>query len=99
VQATKAISAALMVFASAGGRAQEHHQHGTAERLGEVHFVTSCNEAAQGEFNHSVALLHSFQFSRAIEGFNVVLGEDPTCSIAYCLRLLVKTGDTLRPPE
>jgi hypothetical protein len=83
VQATEAISAALMVFASAGGLAQEHHQHGTAERLGEVHFVTSCNEAAQGEFNHSVALLHSFQFSRAIEGFNVVLGEDPTCSIAY----------------
>jgi hypothetical protein len=33
--------------------------------------------------NHAVALLHSFQFSRAIEGFNIVLGEDPVCAIAY----------------
>jgi hypothetical protein len=30
-----------------------------------------------------VALLHSFQFSRAIEGFNAVLAEDATCGIAY----------------
>ncbi|HWX33753.1 MAG TPA: hypothetical protein VNZ53_40780, partial [Steroidobacteraceae bacterium] len=35
------------------------------------------------EFNRAVALLHSFQFRRAIEGFNSVLGEDPTCGIAH----------------
>ncbi len=51
-------------------------------RLGEVHFATSCNEPAQSDFNRAVALLHSFQFSRAIEGFNAVLREDPTCAIA-----------------
>jgi hypothetical protein len=34
-----------------------------------VHFATSCNEVAQEDFNRAVALLHSFQFSRAIEGF------------------------------
>jgi hypothetical protein len=28
-------------------------------------------------------LLHSFQFSRAIEGFNQALGSDKTCAIAY----------------
>ncbi len=33
--------------------------------------------------NRAVALLHSFQFSRAIEGFNAVLAEDATCAIAY----------------
>ena len=48
-----------------------------------MHFATSCNEVAQKEFNRAVALLHSFQFSRAIEGFNAVLGEDATCGIAY----------------
>ena len=79
---TKIIPAALLVVASTGGVAQEH-QHGTAERLGEVHFATSCSEAAQREFNRAVALLHSFQFSRAIEGFTAVLGKDPTCAIAY----------------
>jgi len=79
---TKFIAAVLLVAASTRGMTQEH-QHGTAEKLGEVHFATSCNEAAQPEFNHAVALLHSFQFSRAIEGFNAVLRDDPTCAIAY----------------
>ena len=59
------------------------HQQASGEKLGTVHFATSCNQAAQKEFNRAVALLHSFQFSRAIEGFNAVLGEDATCAIAY----------------
>src|SRR5213079_834729 len=61
-------------------RGQEH-QHG--EILGTVHFATSCNEPAQKEFNRAVALLHSFQFSHAIEGFNAVLARDAACGIAY----------------
>src|SRR5215469_13485315 len=79
---TKVIAAVLLVVASTRGMTQEH-QHGTAEKLGEVHFATSCNEAAQRQFNRAVALLHSFQFSRAIEGFSAVLGNDPMCAIAY----------------
>jgi tetratricopeptide (TPR) repeat protein len=79
---TKIIAAVLLMVASTRGTTQEY-QHGAAEKLGEVRFATSCNEAAQREFNRAVALLHSFQFSRAIEGFNAVLGEDPTCAIAY----------------
>jgi tetratricopeptide (TPR) repeat protein len=67
---------------ASSSRAQEH-QHGNGEKLGTVHFATSCNEVAQKEFNRAVALLHSFQFSRAIEGFTAVLGEDATCGIAY----------------
>ena len=78
----KIIVAILLTLVASSGIAQEH-QHGSAEKLGAVHFATSCNEAAQTEFNRAVALLHSFQFSRAIEGFNAVLGEDPTCGIAY----------------
>ena len=78
----KLIAAVLLVFAAAHGMAQEH-QHGKGEKLGEVHFATSCNAPAQSDFNHAVALLHSFQFSRAIEGFNAVLREDPACAIAY----------------
>ena len=70
------------VLTAARGVTQEH-QHRNGEKLGEVHFATSCNEPAQREFNRAVALLHSFQFSTAIEGFNSVLREDPTCAIAY----------------
>jgi hypothetical protein len=76
----KLIAAVLLMSIAAGGMAQQH-QHG--EKLGRVHLATSCNEAAQSDFNRAVALLHSFQFSRAIEGFNAVLREDPTCAIAY----------------
>ena len=78
----KLIAAVLLLFTAARGMTQER-QHGTGEKLGEVHFATSCNEPAQSDFNRAVALLHSFQFNGAIEGFNAVLREDPTCAIAY----------------
>jgi tetratricopeptide (TPR) repeat protein len=76
------VAIVLLILGASRSLAQEH-QHGTAERLGAVHFATSCNEMAQKEFNRAVALLHSFQFSRAIEGFNAALTQDPTCGIAY----------------
>ena len=75
------VAAALLVL-TAPAMAQEH-QHGNGEKLGEVHFATSCLGPAQRDFDRAVALLHSFQFSRAIDGFNAVLREDPTCAIAY----------------
>jgi hypothetical protein len=74
--------AGFLLMLAASCLAQQH-QHGNGEKLGEVHFAISCNEVAQKDFNRAVALLHSFQFSRAIQGFNSVLGEDPTCGIAY----------------
>ena len=77
-----AVVAGFVLALAARCLAQEH-QHGNSEKLGTVHFATSCNEVAQKEFNRAVALLHSFQFSRATEGFNAILGEDATCGIAY----------------
>ena len=77
----KLIAAVLLILSATHGLTQE--QHGNGEKLGSVYFATSCNDAAQKKFDRAVALLHSFQFSRAIEGFNSVLAEDATCSIAY----------------
>ena len=71
----------LVMLLAASGVAQEH-VHGDGETLGAVHFATSCNEGAQKEFDRAVALLHSFQFSRAIQGFNATLNSDATCGIA-----------------
>lgn len=76
------IIAAFLLTIVASSVAQEH-QHGNGEKLGVVHFGTSCNPTAQNEFNRAVALLHSFQFSRAIEGFNAALKGDSACGIAY----------------
>src|ERR1700730_13302429 len=71
----------LATLVATSGIAQEH-EHENGEKLGAVHFATSCNEGAQKEFDRAVALLHSFQFSRAIEGFNAVRRVDETCGIA-----------------
>jgi tetratricopeptide (TPR) repeat protein len=62
--------------------AQAHDQT-SPENVGSVTFNTSCSSAAQPQFNRAVALMHSFQFARAIEGFHATLLSDPSCSIAY----------------
>jgi hypothetical protein len=74
--------AAILLTLMASRSLAQAHQHGNGEKFGTVHFATSCNDAAQKEIDRAVALLHSFQFSRAIEGFNAVLAEDATCGIA-----------------
>jgi len=73
----------VLVTMVAWGTPAQDHLHESDEKLGTVHFATSCNDVAQTEFNRAVALLHSFQFSRAIAGFDLVLREDTTCGIAY----------------
>jgi 1,2-phenylacetyl-CoA epoxidase PaaB subunit len=52
------------------------------EKLGKVHFETSCAAPAAEEFDHAMALLHSFQFADAIAGFQKVLQTDPSCGMA-----------------
>lgn len=73
----------VLILAAGSTMAQEH-QHDTGnEKLGTVHFATSCNPAAQKPFDRAVALLHSFQFSQAIDGFNAALKADSSCGMAY----------------
>jgi hypothetical protein len=76
----------LMLMASVGpsvAAAQEHeHAGGHPEKLGTVHFANTCLAAAQGPFDHAVALLHSFEFGRAIDAFHETLAADPRCAIA-----------------
>jgi len=52
------------------------------ERLGKVHFETSCTAPVGEEFDHAMALLHSFEFADATAGFKKVLQGDPSCGIA-----------------
>jgi tetratricopeptide (TPR) repeat protein len=73
----------LLACASAGGCAQEWHEHTVPVRLGTVSFPTSCAPAVQAEFNRGVALLHSFAFSAAHSTFRTVAAEDPQCAMAH----------------
>jgi hypothetical protein len=72
----------MMFTAPFDAFAQQEHHHAT-ETLGTVDFSTSCKPAVQPDFNRAVALMHSFQFGPAIEGFRGVLGRDADCTIAY----------------
>src|SRR5687767_4875221 len=78
------------------------HQHAPGERLGTVHFQTSCAAAAQAPFDHAMALLHSFEFGPAIEGFNATLKADSSCAMAHWGIAIARWSNpfaaTIRPP-
>jgi tetratricopeptide (TPR) repeat protein len=69
----------VFTVTSLGSAAQ---QPTPSEKLGKVHFETSCAGSTSAEFDHAMALLHSFEFPAAIAGFQQVLKVDPTCGIA-----------------
>ena len=71
-----AVALAIPAFAYPQDRA-------LTERLGTVHFATSCNQAVEPKFDRAVALLHSFGFGASISAFNDVLAADSTCAMAY----------------
>lgn len=50
--------------------------------LGSVQFTTSCSSAVAADFNHAVALLHSFEYDEARDAFAGVLKKDPQCAMA-----------------
>jgi len=56
--------------------------HG-GERLGSVHFPTSCAPAVQGDFERAVALLHSFWYEEAVKAFTTITTTDPGCAMGY----------------
>ena len=73
----------LLVPRVAAAQADKHdHDHPAPERLGTVDFPTTCAPSTKAEFNRATALLHSFAFLAATNGFEKVLAADPTCGIA-----------------
>ena len=61
---------------------QQGHEHPVPEKLGTVSFPISCKPEVQQEFNRAIALLHSFAYRAAEEGFQSVARKDPHCAIA-----------------
>jgi tetratricopeptide (TPR) repeat protein len=75
--------ACILILVASRSVAPQHLHAAAGERLGTVHFSTSCNPESQKQFDRAVALLHSFQFSNAIDGFNAALKADSSCAMAY----------------
>src|SRR6516164_3363388 len=76
------ISLGLLLFTPLA-LAQEAHDHGVPEKLGEVSFPISCSPSVQTQFNRAVALLHSFAYSAANQAFQAVAAKDPKCAMAH----------------
>ena len=67
------------VGACTPGLAQENAD----QKLGTVHFATSCNETAQRRFDRAMRYQHSFWYSASREIYQETLKADPECAIAY----------------
>jgi hypothetical protein len=74
--------AVLVMLAQHAGAQEHQHTAASPERLGTVHFATSCSPAVAPKFDRAVALLHSFEFGGSSRAFNEVAAEDPPCAMA-----------------
>ena len=91
----RSASAAVALLLVASIASAQGHQHPAGEKLGTVHFQTTCAPAASAEFDRAIAFLHSFEFGPAIRGFNAVLASDPTCAIAQWGIALARWGNPM----
>lgn len=78
-----ALCTALGIGLAAARVAAQTHEHADPETLGTVSFSTSCSKPLEPQFDRGVALMHSFQFGRAVDAFRAVLKQDPNCAMAY----------------
>ena len=75
--------ASLTLVASVWADADPANRAGDPEKLGRVHFKTSCSPEAQRQFERALAMLHSFFFPETVKAFTAIPATDPSCAIAY----------------
>lgn len=73
----------LCAISLAMAQEHQHDDHHAKDDLGTVHFAVSCNADAQAQFDHALALLHSFWYAEAEKAFHSVADMDPQCAMAY----------------
>ena len=78
-----ATTIAATIVASMSGGHPAFGQDESDQRLGRVHFETSCNEVAQRRFDRGMRYQHSFWYRESKAIFEEVLNADPDCAIAY----------------
>ncbi len=83
IRTASAAAVAAMVVAGLPIVAPALGQDATEQRLGTVHFPTSCNPTAQARFNRGMRYQHSFWYRESKGLFEEALAADPECAIAY----------------
>src|SRR4029077_11474782 len=70
------------------------------ERLGPVHFPTSCTPVAQQQFDRDLAMLHNFWYPQDLNAFREITKTDPSCAIAYWgIAISRRTNPLVGPPD
>jgi len=62
---------------------ESEHSHPAPEKLGTVHFQTSCAHVVQSRFERAVALLHSFAYDSSAKEFGAIADRDTGCAMAH----------------
>src|SRR5437660_348054 len=73
---TVALTLTLLLALGTGGITAQ-------DKVGTVHFATSCSATVQQDFERAVAMLHSFWFSASTSAFTAVAQSDPGCAMAH----------------
>jgi tetratricopeptide (TPR) repeat protein len=58
-------------------------QENADQKLGTVHFATSCNDTAQRRFDRAMRYQHSFWYTESKDIYEEAIKADPECAIAY----------------
>src|SRR5277367_7057418 len=88
----------LAVTGSAPAIAQDE----VDQKLGKVHFATTCNEIAQRRFDRAMRYQHSFWYAESKEIYQEAIKAAPICAIAYwgiALSLLNNPHSTIPAPN
>jgi tetratricopeptide (TPR) repeat protein len=96
------IAATITCAATLGFSAPGFAQENTDQKLGTVHFVTSCNETAQRRFDRAMRYQHSFWYRESKEIYEEALKADPECGIAdwgVALSLLSNPHNAIPAPN
>jgi tetratricopeptide (TPR) repeat protein len=83
IRSSFAVAVGAMLAAGLSAAPQAFGQEETDQRLGTVHFATSCNETAQRRFDRGMRYQHSFWYRESRGIFEDVIKADPECGIAY----------------
>src|SRR6266478_3152197 len=83
IRSSLATALAAIVAAGLSSAQSAFAQDESDQRLGAVHFATSCNETAQRRFDRGMRYQHSFWYRQAKEIFEDVAKADPECGMAF----------------
>jgi hypothetical protein len=92
------VATAALLGSSQPGLAQDDAD----QKLGKVHFATTCNEIAQRRFDRAMRYQHSFWYAESKEIYQEAIKADADCAIAYwgmALALLSNPHNAIPAPN